>query len=232
MPDTAQEVNGKHMLRERDVKRALRHLRANDAVMKDLIARVGPFTLRPQRNRFALLARSIISQQISTKAADSIRRRLQSSLPGKRLSAADVAGRPLEDLRAAGLSQRKAEYLRDLAQAVCDRRLKLRRLSTLADEDVIAELVQLRGVGRWTAQMFLIFGLGRPDILPHDDFGVRSAMRKLYALPQLPNRSQCDRIARPWRPYASVASWYCWRSFDLATEAAADCRNQSPRRRK
>jgi DNA-3-methyladenine glycosylase II len=197
------------------VEKAVRHLRRRDPVMRDVIRRVGPFTLKLERNRFRMLVRSIVSQQISTKAARSIRQRLEGLVAPRRITAEALAGQPFERLRSAGLSTQKASYIHDLAEKVLTGQVRLSRVGRLPDEDVIAELVQVKGIGRWTAQMFLIFCLGRLDVFPHDDLGIRSALRNLYGLGDLPDKTTSHRIAEPWRPFATIASWYCWRSGDL-----------------
>lgn len=197
------------------IEAARKHLQRSDPVMRKLIPRVGPFTLRPNRNHFHMLMRSIISQQISTKAAHSIRLRVEALLKPKTPTAKNLATLSDEALRSGGISPQKLRYLRDLCEHVLEGRLRLRRLANLADEEVISELIQVKGIGRWTAQMFLMFSLGRLDVLPHDDLGIRSAVFRLYKLGELPDRETCLRIAEPWRPYATVASWYCWRSGDL-----------------
>jgi DNA-3-methyladenine glycosylase II len=185
-------------------------------VLREVIRQVGPYTLRPQRDRFGMLVRSIVSQQISVMAARSIRRRLEALVLPARPTAANLAALSPEQLRSAGLSPQKTGYLVDLCRHVLEARLDLRRIGRKPDEEVIADLVQVKGIGRWTAQMFLIFSLGRLDVLPHDDLGVRAAIRRLYGLAELPDRATSERIAGPWRPYASVGAWYCWRSIDLA----------------
>jgi DNA-3-methyladenine glycosylase II len=119
-------------------------------------------------------------------------------------------------MRAAGVSSQKAKYLLSLATMVRDGELPLKSLGRLSDEDVIARLVKVKGIGVWTAQMFLIFSLGRPDVFPSDDLGIRQAIRTLYGLAALPDKATSLRIAEPWRPYASIASWYCWQSLRLA----------------
>jgi DNA-3-methyladenine glycosylase II len=197
------------------IQAALKHLKRSDPVMRKLIRDVGPFTLRPNRNHFRMLIRSIISQQISTKVARSIRLRVESLVKPKTPTAKNLVKLSDETLRSAGLSPQKTRYLRDLCEHVLDDRLRLRRLGNLPDEEVITELIQVKGIGLWTAQMFLMFSLGRLDILPHDDLGIRSAIRHLYDLDELPGKETCHQIAEPWRPYATVASWYCWRSGDL-----------------
>lgn len=194
---------------------AVRHVERRDPVMRCVIRRVGPFTLRPTRDRFGLLVRSIISQQISTSAARAIRGRLQARMDGGRITAASLAALSLQELRSVGLSLQKAGYLHDLAARERDGGLNLRQIGRLEDEAVIEQLVQVRGVGRWTAQMFLIFGLGRLDVFPHDDLGVRAALKRLYGLDRLPDSRTAQGLAEPWRPYATVGTWYCWRSAEL-----------------
>jgi DNA-3-methyladenine glycosylase II len=200
---------------QQQIDRALRHLRTSDPVMRDLIRRAGPFKLRLERDRFRMLVRSIISQQISTSAARSILARFEALVHPEQPSADNVARLTVADLRSAGVSPQKTGYLLDLAQKVGEEQVRLRHIGRLSDEAVIEELTRVKGIGRWTAQMFLIFALGRLDVFPHDDLGVRSAIRNLYQLQDLPDKATSHRIAEPWRPYASVASWYCWRSFEL-----------------
>ena len=205
------------------IQAARRHLRAADPVMKAIIDAVGPYTLRFERDRFAMLVRSIVSQQISTSAARAIRKRLQELAGPQGLTAANLVRFSPDQLRSAGLSPQKAAYVADLAAQVADGTVNLRRIGRLPDEQVIEQLTQVKGIGRWTAQMFLIFSLGRPDVFPHDDLGVRTAIRDRYGLAGLPDKATSLAIATPWRPYASVASWYCWRSLDVArnTETVA-----------
>jgi DNA-3-methyladenine glycosylase II len=202
------------------VKSAIVHLRRNDPVMKDVIGRVGPFALRPRRDRFQMLVRSILSQQISVHAAQAIRARLEALAAPQALSPENLAALSMDQLRAVGVSLQKAKYLLSLATMVRDGALPLNAMGRLSDDAVIERLVQVKGIGVWTAQMFLIFSLGRPDVLPCDDLGIRQAIRKLYGLPALPDKATSLRIAAPWRPYASVASWYCWQSLKLAENAA------------
>lgn len=194
---------------------AAKHLKRVDPVMRALIRQVGPYRLRPDRNRFKMLAFSIISQQLSVKAARTIRDRLV-ALTEPELVPAHIAALSHEQLRSVGLSRNKASFLHDLAAAAVDGRIVLTKIGRKDDEAVIAELIQVKGIGRWTAQMFLMFSLGRPDVLPVGDLGLRAAMRNLYGLPDLPTEAEAHEIGAPWRPYASVASWYCWRSLELA----------------
>jgi DNA-3-methyladenine glycosylase II len=201
------------MLKQADIHKARRHLRGADPVMRAVIDAVGPFTLRLERDRFGMLVRSIISQQISTSAARSIRRRLQELAPD--MKATTIARFTVEQLRSVGLSPQKASYIADLACKVNDGIVELRQIGRLSDAGVVEQLTQVRGIGHWTAQMFLIFSLGRLDVFPHDDLGVRTAIRDRYGLADLPDKQIAHAIAAPWRPYASVASWYCWRALDL-----------------
>jgi len=204
-----------------DIAAARRHLRRSDPVLRGLIDRVGPFTLKVQRDRFNMLVRSIVSQQISTAAARSIRLRLEGLVEPDPLTPANLAALTAAQLRSAGISPQKAGYLMDLADRVARGHTRLARIGRLDDDEIIEELTAIRGVGRWTAQMFLIFCLGRLDVFPHDDFGVRKAIRDLYGLADMPDKAASHEIAAPWRPYASIASWYCWRSLDLpATKPA------------
>ena len=205
------------------------HLRRNDLVMKGVIRRVGPCGLRLRRDRFHMLVRSILSQQISGHAARAIRERLEGLVAPEPLTSQNMAAMSVVQLRAVGISAQKAAYLLSLAQKVRDGELPLNMLGRLPDEAVIEQLIQVKGIGVWTAQMFLIFSLGRPDVLPCDDLGIRQAIRQLYNLAELPDKKVSTRIAEPWRPYASIASWYCWRSLELAKADAAKTKQTEPR---
>jgi len=193
--------------------KAVRHLRRRDPVIRAVIDRVGPFTLELHSKRFATVVYSIISQQVSMAAAASIRRRVLDLVSGK-LTPTMLAALSDEQLRGAGVSPQKLRYLRDLTDKTQAGHVRFARHHRLDDAGVIEELIQVKGIGVWTAQMFLIFSLGRLDVLPSDDLGIRTALRQLYGLSDLPTRTQCEEIAAPWRPYASVASWYCWRSLE------------------
>ncbi len=201
---------------------AIRHLKTVDPVMGDLIDRAGPFTLKLNRNRFGMLVRSILSQQISTKAAKSIRLRLDERLKPNPLSPEAINSLTDDELRSVGLSRQKTSYLKDLSVRVLDERLRLDQIGRLSDEAAIDHLVQVKGIGRWTAQMFLIFSLGRLDVFPHDDLIVRSSMKELYGLEELPSKQQSHAIAAAWKPYSSIASWYCWRLIDVKNAPKTD----------
>ena len=210
-------------LKPEDKQRARRHLRGADPVMKAMIDAVGPYTLQFERDRFAMLVRSIVSQQISTIAARAIRKRLMELVGPDGLTAGNLARFSIDELRSVGLSAQKASYMVDLTTMVNDGAVSLRQIGRLSDERVVERLTQVKGIGRWTAQMFLIFSLGRPDVFPHGDLGIRTAIRDRYGLDDLPDKATSHAIAAPWRPYSSVASWYCWQSLDLArnTETVA-----------
>ena len=196
------------------LRRAEAHLRKVDPVLAKIVDQVGPAPLRIDRSpAFAALLESIVFQQISGKAAASIHRKLCSALGRRIPRPEDITAASDETLRGAGLSRVKVAYLRDLAvRAVSG--LPLRSLSRLDDEQVVEALVAVKGIGRWTAEMFLMFRLLRPDVLPVGDYGIRKAMQRAYRLRTLPKPAVMERIARPWRPYRSVACWYLWRSLD------------------
>lgn len=182
--------------------------------MRRVIGRVGPMRLSRQRNRYWSLVRAIISQQISGAAARSILTKLQAEV-GDKAEPEDVLALGAKRLRSCGVSPQKQTYLVDLSTRCANGDVKLARIGRLDDEQVIAELTRVKGIGRWTAQMFLIFTLRRLDVFPRDDLGVRQAIRNLYDFGELPNRLQCDEVSTAWQPYRSVASWYCWRSHDI-----------------
>lgn len=198
------------------MRKALTHLRAADPVMAELIGRVGPYRIAYRPASFDTLARSIVYQQLSTKAAGTIYNRLLELAGGGQaeVTPAAILKQPTEALRAMGLSQQKVAYVRALAEATHEGVVDFGKVRYLRDEQVIRHLTQVKGVGVWTAQMFLIFALKRPDVLPLGDLGVRAGMQKVYGLPALPAPLEMERLAQPWRPYRSVASWYLWRSLD------------------
>jgi DNA-3-methyladenine glycosylase II len=195
---------------------ALLHLKEADPVLRQVIENVGPYVVRYRKPEFSTLVRSITAQQVSGKAAATVYARLARA--AKRVNAASIQRLSDADLRSVGLSGQKASYIRDLSERTLRRELRFRSLSSLPDDEVIASLTRVRGVGVWTAQMFLIFALRRPDVLPTADLGIRSAMRNVYRLDGLPDPQQMEEIARPWRPWASVACWYLWRSLDGPAE--------------
>lgn len=206
----------------KDVAAAVKHLSKVDPVLKELIRRVGPFTLKTHRDRFDLLVRSILSQQISTKAARAIRLRLVERAQPHGITPESISQLSDQSLREAGLSAQKVSYLRDLADHALAGKLQLNKLGRLDDDTVIAQLVAVRGIGVWTAQMFLMFALGRLDVFPHDDLGLRSSLKSLYKLAELPDKKTSLRLSEPWTPYRTIASWYCWRLSDLKNDPKQD----------
>ncbi len=195
---------------------AVRHFRKADPVIAAVVKQVGPCKLKPQLDRFNMLVRSIISQQISTSAARSIRAKLEVLIAPQKVSPEVLSRLTLEQLRSAGLSIQKATYLHDLSAKAADGTVQLKTVGRKSDEEVIEELIQVKGIGRWTAQMFLIFSLGRPDVFPPDDLGIKMALRNLYGLDDLPTKAQSHALAAPWSPHSTFATWYLWRSLDLA----------------
>ena len=208
-----------------DPEVAARHLMSADKRLERLIPRVGPFTLKPLKGTvFQGLLKSIVHQQLAGKAAQTIHGRLLALLPQK-ADEQPAALLALHDaaLRSAGLSRSKALSVRDLAQRTVSRQIPARRqLARLADRDVIEVLVQTRGVGRWTAEMILIFWLGRPDVLPVHDLGVRKGYALAYRKRELPTPDELERRGKRWQPYRSVAAWYFWRAVDLANKNGAE----------
>ena len=194
------------------------HLTRRDPVLAPVIARIGTCHLSKQAETdfFVGLVRSIISQQLSAKAAATIEKRVAALIPdGGGLTPLGLLGVPKPALRTAGLSTRKAEYVHDLSERISTGRLDLQRLRECPDEEVFEVLTSVRGIGRWSAEMFLIFRLQRPDILPLDDVGLQRAVQKVYGLKRRPTPKQFTRLAEPWRPYRSVACWYLWASLDV-----------------
>ena len=192
-------------------RKAQRHLSRRDAVLRQLMKAVGPCTLQPVPDFFIILARAINSQMISTRAAQAIFARLEQLCPGGLTPSAVLAATD-DQLRGVGLSRSKALSLRDLAAHVQSGALPLQDLPHLSDEEVVSLLTPVRGIGVWTAQMFLIFSLGRLDVLPVDDLGLRAGVRDAYGLADLPDRATLRERGEAWRPYRSVATWYFWRS--------------------
>lgn len=189
------------------------HLRSADPVMAAIIERVGPCVMVPRDPTFETLARSITFQQLSGKAAGTIFERLRRAV-GRRFTAAGFLRLSTEDLRACGLSRQKIASLTDLAERVQRREIRFAKLADLEDEEIIALLSQVRGVGVWTVQMFLMFALQRPNVMPLGDLGIRNAVRKAYGLPDIPKPTELAKIAEKWHPYCTFASWYLWRSLE------------------
>ena len=191
---------------------ACRHLMKRDRVMKKLIPQYGGACLQSRGDAFVTLARSIVGQQISVKAAQSVWDRFE-KLPRKMVPA-QVLKLKVDDMRAAGLSARKVEYLVDLALHFANDQVHVNQWAEMDDEAIIAELVAIRGIGRWTAEMFLIFHLMRPNVLPLDDIGLQNGISRCYFSGEPVSRSEIREVANTWAPFCSVATWYIWRSLD------------------
>ncbi len=198
------------------MRQAVRHLKQSDPVMRSIIERVGPCRMEFGEPTFPALAESIVYQQLNGTAAMTIFNRF-----------AELAGRPLtpegilkltdQQLRGVGLSKQKSSYLRDLAAKTQAGLLTFEQLGELSDDDVIEHLTQVKGIGVWTAHMFLMFPLRRPDVLPTGDYGIRVAIKKHYRKRKLPDPKTMHKIAKSWAPYRSIACWYLWRSLDMKT---------------
>jgi DNA-3-methyladenine glycosylase II len=195
--------------------RARRLLMRRDPVLRDVIKRVGPCGLaeRQRKDHLTALVSAIVSQQLSTRAAATIFGRFVALFPGGEISAPGIAALTDDQLRGVGLSGQKVGYLRDLTARILDGRLNLGDLDALPDEEVIERLTAVKGFGRWTAEMFLMFRLHRPDVLPVDDLGIVKAVQKTYGLRQRPKPKRILKIGEAWRPYRSVASWYLWQTL-------------------
>jgi len=199
--------------------RAVSVLRESDPVMGRLVEEHGAIVrkdLKRERpgDAYGALLRSIVGQQLSTKAARTIYGRLTDLFGGRAPTPAELLDVDPEEIRACGLSRPKVSYLRDLAEHVEDGELQLDRLAELPDEEVIEQLTAIKGLGQWTVHMFLMFHLGRPDVLPVGDLGIRRAVQVEYGLDDLPDAAQLERIAEPWRPYRTLACLYLWSSVD------------------
>ena len=204
-----------------DPEEAVRHVRTADAVLADLMERAGPFALRIRKlhDPFEALARNIVFQQLHGKAAEAIHARVLALFGGAKLRPEDILGAADETLRGAGLSAAKLAALRDLAAKTIDGTVPtLARMRRMTDEEIVERLTQVRGIGRWTVEMLLMFRLGRADVLPVGDFAVRKGFAVAYGLAESPKPKELAEYGERWRPYRSVASWYMWRAVELPAE--------------
>jgi len=193
---------------------ALAHLRSADPVLAAIIERIGPYAMQYHEPTFHALVRSIVFQQLHGKAARTIFDRLVNKAGGEITPDSILKLRP-NQMRAVGLSRQKLTYIRDLARKTRDGIVEFERFPHMRDDEIVAELTEVKGIGTWTAHMFLMFALRRPNILPTGDYGVRAAMRKAYGMKVMPKPRTMERLAKGWHPYCSVASWYMWRSLDV-----------------
>jgi DNA-3-methyladenine glycosylase II len=199
------------------MKKAVDHLKKSDAVLASIIARVGPCKMTYREPTFEMLARAIVFQQLSTKAARTIYGRLEEAAGGP-LTPQSIRNLSVGEMRRAGLSRQKLGYIRDLAEHTISGKVDFARLPAMSDQEVIETLTDIKGIGVWTAHMFLIFSLRRPNVLPVGDLGVRMAIQQAYRKRKPPTPKQVEQIARGWHPYCSYAAWYLWRSLEFPKE--------------
>jgi DNA-3-methyladenine glycosylase II len=192
----------------------IRYLLEADIRLREVIRSVGEYSIKVRKDPFQSLIESIVYQQIAGSAASVIYGRFMKYYGNHLPLPEHILSTPDSVLKSSiGLSNKKIEYIKDLSAIVIEGRLNLSTLRELPDEEIVAQLIQVKGIGRWTAEMFLVFCLGRLDVLPVTDLGVRKAMQKIYSLPELPKPSTMLAIAQPWKPYRSVATWYLWKSL-------------------
>jgi len=198
-------------------RKAIEHLKRIDPVMADVIARVGRCTLEPRAEwtHFDALVRSIVYQQLSGKAAATIHGRVLALIGDGDAAPGKIIATSHDELRAAGLSNQKASYVRNLAEHALDGSLPVNSLHELTDDEIIAALTQVKGIGRWSAQMFLMFRLGRPDVLPDLDLGIQKGIQKAYRMRKLPTPKQVLARGAKWAPYRTIGSWYMWRILEV-----------------
>lgn len=199
-----------------DYRRATRLLARRDPVLRDLIRKYGPcgMAAAQRADHFSAIVKAITSQQLSVKASKTIYQRVADLFPGGHPTPEGFASIADEQLRAAGLSRQKIAYVRDLSAKVIDGTLPLDALSVMSDEEAIEAITRVKGLGRWSAEMFLMFRLHRPDVMPVDDLGIVNAMMRAYRLRKKPKAKRMLQISESWRPYRSVACWYLWRSLE------------------
>lgn len=204
------------VISEQIVKEAAVHLSKSDTKLAPVIAHYGICPIRPHQEYYRTLVGEIIGQQLSVKAAASIRKRFELLFGDTFPSPEAILQKSVEELRAVGLSNSKAKYIQDLAQHVIDGRLQFERFDALSNKAVIAELTDVKGIGEWTAHMFLMFCMGRSDILAYGDLGIRNAIKKLYGIDHAPSPQEVEEIATKnlWHPYESIACWYLWQSLE------------------
>lgn len=197
-------------------KQACAHISKRDRIMRRLIAKYPEACLESRGDAFITLARSIIGQQISVKAAQSVWERFESCITSRNLplSPSNVLKLSTEEMRSSGLSARKVEYIRDLAAHFVEEKISLAQWGQMPDEEIIAELTAVRGIGRWTAEMFLIFHMLRPNVFPLDDVGLLKGISQIYFSGEPVSRAEARELAEAWAPYKTVATWYIWRSLD------------------
>lgn len=200
-----------------DAESARKHLLKSDPVMRGIVKACGPFEMEARGKPYEALLRAVLYQQLAGPAAAAIERRFLAMFGGRIPAPDQLAPMTDEQLRAAGISRQKASYMRSIGEHFASGELSDRKLLRAGDDDVIEMVTRIRGVGRWTADMLLMFCIGRPDVLPVGDLGIQNSMRLAYGLDVLPKPDEMSAIAEPWRPYRSAASWYLWRHGDVVT---------------
>lgn len=191
------------------------YLSKKDPVLKEIIKKVPPFERYKASNYFEALTESIVSQQLSVKAADTIWKRFIALLPDEKVTAENVWEVPDQKIRDAGISWSKISYIKDLAKKTMESGILFEQFEIMNDEEIITELVKVKGIGRWTAEMFLMFAMERPDVFSYGDLGLRRAIQKWYGLDHEPTQEEAGKIAQKWQPYRTIASRYLWRSLEL-----------------
>jgi len=206
------------------LRAGIKHLKTNDPILAEVITRYPEPTFKPHQNYYQALVDAIISQQLSVKAAASIERRFQALFGGVFPTPEQILATDHEALRSVGLSRAKATYIQDLALHILDQKLLIGRLPSLSNEEIIRELVAVKGIGEWTAHMFLIFSLGRLDVLAVGDLGIKNSIQKLYGLAEAPTPDNIQTIAEQhnWHPYESLACWYLWQALDNKPEITTE----------
>jgi DNA-3-methyladenine glycosylase II len=210
-------AKAKSLADARTFKAGYAHIRKRDPKLRPLLDARGVLKFNPEGEPFEALVESILSQQLAGSAASAIIKKVRALFPEGELEAKKMHRMGPEKLRAAGVSPQKLTYLKDLSARVVEGRLDLDALEAMSDEEIIEVLDEVRGIGPWTVHMFLIFTLGRPDVLPVDDYGIRVSVQRIYGLDELPKKAEIEKLAEKWHPYCTVASLYLWHAKDNET---------------
>ena len=199
-----------------EIRNGINHLNDIDPVLREIISQTQLCSIKRRRNYYPSLVHAIINQQLSVKAGESIYKKFSTHF-GKQVMPENVAATPVEELRKFGLSNAKAIYVKDLSEKIISNKLSFKKISQKSNDEIIDELTKVKGIGVWTAHMFLIFTLGRLDVLPVGDLGIKNAIRKNYHLKELPDETKVAELCekKKWKPYQSIASWYLWMSLEL-----------------
>jgi DNA-3-methyladenine glycosylase II len=199
-----------------DIQQAKKHLQQQDKVLAKLIDQIDLSLRIPDGSYFESLVESIISQQLSVKASDTIYTRFKKLFKNERINPEEALNLSDDVIRATGISYQKISYIKDLAQKTIESGIVFEQFEIMTDEEIITELVKVKGIGRWTAEMFLMFAMGRPDVFSYGDLGLQNAIQRLYGLKEKPNKKQAEKIAGKWKPYRTLACRYLWKSLEVA----------------